>query len=132
MLIFVHNLSYEFQWICHKFEWKSIFARKERKPMKALTKNGIEFRCSYILSGCSLEKVGKDLQKYKVEKLVGNLDYEKIRSSITPMSDEEISYCINDILVVMSYIQEQKEYYKKLTRLPLTNTGRVRRLTQQN
>ena len=132
LMIFVHNLSYEFQWICHKFEWSNIFARKERKPMKAMTTQGLEFRCSYILSGCSLEKVGKDLQKYKVEKLVGNLDYEKIRSSITHMTDEEISYCINDILVVMAYVQEQKEYYKKLIRIPLTNTGRVRRLTQQN
>lgn len=132
LIIYVHNLSFEFQWICHKFTWASIFARAERKPMKALTTQGIEFRCSYILSGCSLEKVGEDLQKYKVEKLVGNLDYNKLRLPITKLSKKELQYCINDVLVVMAYIQEQKEYYKKLIKIPLTNTGRVRKLMQGN
>lgn len=128
IIIYVHNLSYEFQWICKKFKWVNIFARDKREPMKCVTDRGLEFRCSYLLSGCSLEKVGKDLQKYKVKKLVGNLDYSILRGKNTPLTKEELDYCINDVKVVVAYVQEQKEYYGKLTKIPLTNTGRVRKL----
>ena len=60
------------------------------------------------------------------EKLVGNLDYSKIRHSKTPLTDEELAYCINDVKVVMSYIQEKIEMDGDITRIPLTNTGYVR------
>lgn len=128
VVVWIHNLAFEFQWFCKKFNWSNIFAREKRKPMKATTFDGVEFRCSYMLSGCSLEKVGKDLQKYKVNKLVGNLDYKLVRGPKTYLSDNELKYCINDVLVVCGYIWEQMEYYGKLTKLPLTNTGRVRKL----
>lgn len=131
IIIWVHNLAFEFQWIQKLFSWKYVFARDERKPMKAVTLDGIEFRCSYILSGVSLAKVGEDLQKYKVKKLVGSLDYKLPRHSKTPLTEQEMAYCINDVLVVNAYIREQIEYYKRITWLPLTNTGRVRKLCKK-
>lgn len=68
LVIYVHNLSFEFAFLSHVLEWESVFAREERKPIKALTTDGIEFRCSYFLSGLSLEKIGENLQKYPVRK----------------------------------------------------------------
>ena len=124
--IYVHNLAYEFQFIRYWFRWESIFAREERKAFKANTDDGFEFRCSYALSGCGLEQVGKNLLKYKVDKKVGDLDYSVIRTPETPLTDKEIGYCVNDVLVDMAYIQECIERFGDITKIPMTKTGIVR------
>ena len=126
LIVYVHNLSYEFQFIRKLFHWHKVFAIDDRKPIYAVTMNGIEFRCSYILSGYSLETVGKNLKKYPVEKKTGDLDYSLIRHSKTPLKEKEIGYILNDALVVMSYIKEEMERLGNITRIPLTKTGYVR------
>lgn len=130
---YVHNLSYEFQFIRKMLEWVNVFSTDTRKPIKALCNLGIEFRDSYILSGYSLETVGKNLQKYQVKKLVGFLDYDKIRTPKTDLTEKEIEYCVNDVLVVMAYIQEYIEQMNnKITNIPLTQTGLVRKFCRKN
>lgn len=126
LVCYIHNLGYEFQFMRRYFEWHKIFALEERRPIYALTEEGIEFRCSYLLSGYSLAKLGENLLKYKVHKMVGDLDYNLIRHSRTKLTDKEIQYCINDVLVVMNYIQEKLETESKICYIPKTNTGYVR------
>lgn len=126
LIMYVHNLAFEFQFIRKRLEWDTVFSIEQRKPLYALTTGGIEFRDSYLLSGYSLAKLGDNLQKYHVRKLVGNLDYSKIRHSKTPMTEKEIAYCENDVLVVSAYIQEEIEKAGNIARLPLTKTGYVR------
>lgn len=126
LIVYVHNLSFEFQFMRHWFIWKNVFSISPRTPVYALTVNGIEFRCSYILSGYSLEKIGSDLKTYKVKKLVGNLNYDLIRHSLTPLTDKEIAYCVNDVKVVMAYIVECMEHDGNIAKIPLTKTGYVR------
>ena len=134
LIIYVHNLSYEFQFMRKWLDWQKdksgndvVFSLKERRPIYALTSSGIEFRCSYILSNYALAYIGaKLLLKYTIDKKVGDLDYNKARNSKTVLTSTELSYCISDIQVVMSYIQEQIEQYGGIDKLPLTNTGRVR------
>ena len=127
LLVYIHNLAFEFQFICKRFNWLNIFATDERKPLYALTDIGIEFRCSYLLSGFSLAKVGEHLQKYKINKLSGEeFNYKLLRNAKTKLSALEYQYCINDVRVVMSYIQELIETYGNITKLPLTKTGFVR------
>ena len=123
----VHNLSYEFQFIRKRFEWANVFAVKERSPVYARTKTGIEFRCTLTLSGYSLAKVGEHLRKYPVRKMVGDLDYLKIRHSGTPLTDAEWGYIVNDGLIVSAYLEELIEENKLITRIPLTKTGFVRK-----
>lgn len=125
LIVYVHNLAYEFQWIRYMFTWDKVFAIKNRRPVYAIS-GGIEFRCSYFLSNASLETVGKNLVKYPVQKLVGNLDYKKVRHSGTPITEKELDYGINDVRVVMSYIQEKIENDGSIAEIPLTNTGYVR------
>lgn len=127
LVVYVHNLAYEFQYIRKRFTWHNVFSGDIRKPIYAVTTTGVEFRCSYYLSGYSLETVGKNLHKYKVEKLVGGLDYDKLRHSYTPLTENEMQYCINDVYVVMSYIKEQIEDVGNITHLPITKTGYVRK-----
>ena len=126
LVCYIHNLGYEFQFMRRFFEWHKIFALEERRPIYALTEDGIEFRCSYLLSGYSLAKLGENLLKYKVKKMVGDLDYNLIRHSRTKLTDKELQYCINDVLVVMNYIQEKLETESKICYIPKTNTGYVR------
>lgn len=127
LLVYVHNLSYEFQFMRKYFNWVEFFAIDERTPIKICSENGIEFRDSYILSGYNLKKTGEQLHKYNIKKLTGDLDYDKIRTPKTELTDTEMMYCVHDVLVVVAYIQEQIEQYdNNITRIPLTNTGRVR------
>lgn len=126
LVIYVHNLSYEFQFICKRFEWEKVFAIDNRKPVYATTTNGIEFRCSYLLSGYSLAKLAQNLTIIKIEKLVGDLDYSLLRHSYTPLTTKEKGYCVNDVKIVMAYIYERIQLDGGITRIPLTKTGYIR------
>lgn len=132
LIIYVHNLSYEFQFIRGLFDWDKVFSIDLRKPIYAITKQFIEFRCSYLLSGYSLAKLGEQLLKYKVQKKTGDLDYSLLRHTETELTLAEIGYCVNDVRVVMAYIQERIEEYKGLTRLPITKTGFVRKYCRKH
>lgn len=126
LIIYVHNLGYEFQFFRKHFKWEKVFAIKERTPIYAIDYRGICYKCSYILSGYSLQKVGENLQRHKVRKLVGDLNYNLVRHSETPLTVHEIMYCVNDVLVVCAYIQEEIENCGGIDRIPLTQTGYVR------
>ena len=126
IVIYVHNLSYEFQFMQHLFEWTNVFALEERKVCYAVS-GGFEFRCSYILSGYSLAKVGENLKKYPAKKMVGDLDYSKIRGNLTPLTEKEMGYIDNDVVVVLNFIREEIENNGSILNIPLTKTGYVRR-----
>ena len=132
ILLFCHNFAYEFQWIRTFFDWHKVFAIDKRKPIYGITTTGIEFRCSYILTNYSLEKLGEQLHKYKVKKLVGALDYSLLRHPETYITKKEYDYLICDNLVVMAYIQEQIEKEKYIHKIPLTCTGYCRRFVRKN
>ena len=125
-IIYVHNLGYEFQFMRKFFNWVNVFSVDDRKPIKALCDKGIEFRDSYILSGYSLAKTAENLTSHKIKKLLGDLDYKLVRTSETYLSPEELAYCNNDVEIVLDYINEQITQYGDITKVPLTNTGRVR------
>ena len=128
LIIYVHNLSYEFQFMRKWFTWDKVFAVETRRPAYAIMSNGIEFRCSYLLSNYKLAYIGENLlSRYLVQKDVGALDYSKIRHYLTPLTQEEIWYSVHDVQVVTSYIQEKIENEGNITHIPLTNTGYVRR-----
>lgn len=130
VIMYVHNLGYEFQFIRKRFLWYQdrVFSVKERRPAYALSQLGIEFRCSYLLSNYSLAYIGSELlTKYKVTKKLGLLDYSKVRNFITPLTKDEIRYQLDDVRVVAAYIQEKIESDGSIIKIPLTNTGYVRR-----
>ena len=127
IICWVHNLKYEFQFLQYKFTWNDIFAIDALTPVQAVADCGIEFRCSYIQSGKSLAKLGEDLTKYKLPKLVGDLDYKKLRHWKTHLTDKEMEYCRNDVLILNGYIQELKDKGENISNILLTKTMYVRR-----
>lgn len=127
LIIYVHNLGYEFQFMRKHFEWTDVFAVKERRPVHATMPNGIEFKCSYILSNYALAYIGKKLiKRYRVQKDVGSIDYSLVRHWLTNLTDTEIWYNVHDVQVVCSFIQEKIENEGGINKIPLTNTGYVR------
>lgn len=130
VIIFIHNLSFEFQFFRKYFDWLNVFATRSRNPIKALTSYGIEFRDSLILSGYKLANVAKNLTSHKIPKMVGDLDYSLVRTKDTTFSEKELGYMLNDVRILIAYIDEQREEYGDITKIPLTNTGRVRRFVR--
>lgn len=130
-IVFIHNLSYEFQFLRSQFNFKDVFARTQRKVMKAsLEDYNIEFHCSYMMTNISLEKLA-DTFKLPIKKLVGNLEYDIIRVPTTKLSDNELAYCENDCLVIYHYISLELKEYITVNKIPITSTGKVRRELQQ-
>lgn len=130
LVIYVHNLAYEWQFIKNYMEWESAFAvGGERRIARAVSTLGIEFRCSYFLTNKSLQAVGSDVG---VDKMVGDLDHTRIRNSITPLSDEEMGYIENDVRILTEFernalARESDDIEKALRTIPTTKTGYVRR-----
>lgn len=126
-IVFVHNLSYEFQFLRNKFRFSSVFARKSRKLIKCeMLDFNIEFRCSYMMTNVALERL-PSIYGLNVQKLVGNLDYNVPRNNKTVLTEKELAYCENDCLVVYEYIKSERERYGKISKIPLTATGHVRK-----
>lgn len=135
LICLVHNLSMEFQYIRKLFEWSKVFSIDTRKPVYAINSNGIEFRCSYILTNMSLAKVAENLttpEYADLKKLVGDLDYSKPRHTKTVITDKELDYCMNDVLILNAFQYEQLQREKKMFNIPLTCTGYARRFCRKN
>lgn len=127
LVVYVHNLAYEFQFMRYLFDWHDVFAVAKHKPIRATTTSGIEFRDSYVLSGQSLASTARNLTKHTIEKMEGDLDYSLIRHHNTPLTDEEIGYCDNDIHILTAYVTEEMELAGDIAKIPMTNTQRVRK-----
>lgn len=150
LVIYVHNLAYEFMFMKDFLHIESLFAREAHKAIKLLAclesdyekvinKIGdvsretstipfFEFRCSYFLSNMSLIKFCENSKFCTHYKLVDTYDYRKIRTPITPMTDEELAYCYNDVKgleeCILSKLDDEGD---TLATIPLTSTGYVRR-----
>ena len=129
LLMYVHNLPFEFQFIRGYFHFTDCMSKSQRQVYKVFFDQfGIEMRDSYALSGMSLAKTAENLTEHKIKKLKGDLDYRPVRFPSTKLTDAELAYCFNDVKIICCYIEEQiKMYDGDITKIPLTNTGRVRR-----
>lgn len=129
-IIYIHNLSYDFQFIRNYITDFEVFARSPRQPLTAYTPTyNAEFRDSLALTNCKLEQL-TDVFKLPVRKKSGDLDYNIIRNSKTPLTDNELEYVEYDALVVYYLIKTFKIQYEHVCKIPLTQTGIVRRECQ--
>ena len=130
-ILFIHNLGFEFQALWSVVRIKSVMSRKSRKLMTCeLEDYNMQLRCTMMMSNAKLEKLPK-LYMLPVEKKVGDLDYNKIRTPITPLTDKELGYCEFDCLVTYWYVKRELEVYQRVDKIPITSTGKVRKQLQR-
>lgn len=130
LVIFVHNLSYEFQFLTgiYEFNDKEVFAMDSRKVLKCDMYDHFEFRCSYLQTNMSLDEF---THKMGVEhsKLSGaEFEYSKQRYPWTELTEAELQYCFNDVIGLVEAMRVQMDLeHDTFYTLPLTSTGYVRR-----
>lgn len=122
--IFVHNLSFEWNWL-DGLTWDKVFAKSPHKPIKASCKEfpNIEFLCTLSLENMSLADWGETLG---IPKLVGYLDYNRMRTPLTPLTKEELEYGQRDLEVMYAGLKRELETYQSVWKLPMTSTGKIR------
>ena len=126
MVFYVHNLGYEFQFLraIHDFTEDEVFCLTGRKVAKCEIGSRFEFRCSYVLTNMSLREF---LKKMGVEHQKAELDYSVRRFPWTPLTDQELEYCIIDVLGLYEALRKMfKADGNTLANVPLTSTGYVR------
>lgn len=130
IIIWVANLGFEFQFIRHWLNITQIFAKEVRKPLHFTVDDCIEFRDCLAVSGGSLASLAKD---YCItQKLVGDLDYSIIRNNETLLTQEELQYCINDVVILSEWSDYIFETYAEPQKyIPLTKTGILRKQIKQ-
>lgn len=132
IIIWIHNIAYDFNFFRLYFKWAEMVLMDKHKPLYCCTDEGIEFRCTYLLSGKSLEAVANSSIEKIFEKKVGDLDYDVIRTSNTELTEEELGYCVNDVLTMNQYLYEIRTYntlglkIRSMGDIPYTKTGVVR------
>lgn len=136
LLCFIHNASYEWQFI-HKHltfaidkkhdNQPRVFAVEERKIVYFEIIQHIEFRDSYILTQRPLEKL-PSAYNLETKKLVGNVDYTQIVSRETLLDNKTLAYAINDVQILSEFFRKYvcTQFFRKNKKLPLTATGIVR------
>lgn len=132
LVCYIHNFSYEFQFLYSWIKLTNVFAIDKRKPLKAISKDfNIEFRCSYLLSNMNLKKFIENTPNAHYYKGSGDLDYKKVFTPKTSLTMSELGYCYNDVMgLYEAIIYLLKE--DTLTTIPLTSTGYVRRECRNN
>lgn len=129
LVVYVHNASADLQFLQSWIPFKEIKAISERKILSAVTYEGVEFRCSYLLSNMSLKKF---LENMKVEhQKLPDYDYDGIRTPDSILTDEEMAYAENDVIGLYEaiHIRMEKDGDDIIT-IPATATGYVRRFVR--
>lgn len=108
-LIYIHNFSYEFsffqnlKFIREYFSNENLMAIDTRQPFKLLCDN-IEFRCSYKLTGLSLENIGKNLG---LKKLVNEKEYDVQFTPLSKLPTNEYVYNERDVDITLLAVLNQ-------------------------
>lgn len=129
VVCYIHNASFEFQFIrgIYPFTPKEVFVMDRRKIARFEMYGAVEFRCSYIHSNMSLDQFTKKMG-CTVRKLTGEFDYSKRRFPWTELTEDELMYCVNDVISLCEAIEiEMRVDGDNLETIPLTSTGYVRR-----
>ena len=129
LMIYVHNLSFEFTWLkgLYKFKPDEVFSIESRKVLRCTMWDHFEIRCSYLLTNMNLDTFTKKMGV--THKLSGEeFNYNKKRYPWTYLTDRELEYCITD---VKALVEALKVYYAiegdNFYTIPFTSTGFVRR-----
>lgn len=131
IVFYVHNLSFEFQFLrgIYPFQPDEVFCMDSRKILYcSMFGEKIVYRCSYIHSNMSLAEYTKKMGVEHVKLSGADFDYRETRYPWTPLTDEQIDYCVHDVRGLVEALKKEMEVDgDTLITIPLTSTGYVRR-----
>lgn len=132
--IFIHNMGFEMTFLLPRLHQRGLiarlFAKAEREPLEVELVNGLIFRDSMALTNMGLAALAKAY--CRTQKMVGDLDYSVMRNSHTELTEKELEYCENDVLILSEYAEYlHNEYTRQGEKIPLTLTGIVRRMVKK-
>lgn len=128
IVVYVHNLSFEFQFLAgiYEFQPEEVFCIESRKILKCDMYGCLEFRCSYLHSNMSLDEFTRKMGVEHAK--LHDFDYNRFRGPWTALTDDELQYCVNDVQGLVEALKiEMKHDGDNLYSIPLTSTGYVRR-----
>lgn len=136
--VYIHNASYDLSYLIPYINMLPDFDYSNQgiieSPNKFLTyiRGSIEFRCSYLLSGMSLEKWSKEMN-VEHQKQIGLYDYDKVIYPDTELTENEQIYDKYDVLSMKECLFKQMEYHgDNISTIPLTSTGYIRRTLRRS
>lgn len=125
--VYIHKLSFEFVFLSGILDFLTgdVLCGEKRDIIKAYVKP-FEFRCSWKLTGVSLETL---TETYNVEhKKLKGYNYNKLRYPWTPLSKSEKKYLEHDVRGLIEVIGVQMSLYNDtIYTIPITKTGYTRR-----
>lgn len=135
IVAYIHNAPFEFQYLkgIYSFVPDDIFAVDSRKVVKFDMNGCFEYRCSYKLTNMSLKQFTHKFH-VKHEKLSGeDFDYSQERYYFTPLTEQEIAYCVHDVLGLVEALHALMDRDgDTLYTIPLTSTGYIRRMVKRS
>ena len=126
-IFWIHNASFEFTWLLNCFHPTKVFARKPHQLIY-FEYDSCMFRCTYMLSRQKLESIGENVG---FPKLVDQMDYDAIRHPASYLDPQILEYGIRDVEIVEKYVDKMRHEYELLQRIPLTQTGRPRKIVRK-
>ena len=138
LITFIHNASYDLSYLIPYINDLPDFDYSNQgiieSPNKFLTyvRGSLEFRCSYQLSGMSLEKWSKEMN-IEHKKQVGLYDYDAVLYPDSDLSEASKKYDLYDVLAMKECLEKQLSYHNdNLVTVPFTSTGYIRRTLRRS
>lgn len=135
---YFHNLSFDFSYL---LPWVQMYLPDYeehsglydgRNRIITYSQGAFEFRCSYLLSSCSLEKWGEEMNA-EHRKKVGLYDYDREVFQDTEIDEDSALYDEYDVLTMEDCLRAQMDAYgDTLASIPLTSTAYIRRILRNN
>lgn len=133
LITYIHNASYDLSYLAPYIQ--KFLPDKERRSglydgahkIIYYKQGGLEFKCTYLLSGQSLEKWSNDMD-VEHKKQVGLYDYDRIIYQDTEIDEASQIYDKYDVLAMQeSFDKQLRAHEDNITTVPLTSTGYPRR-----
>lgn len=136
--IYFHNASFDLSYLLPWVQMmlpgyetrKGIYDGRNR--IITYMQGPFEFRCTYLLSSCSLERWGEEMNA-EHRKKVGLYNYDKVLYQDSDLSKDEEAYDEYDVLCMEDSLRKQMEAYNDdLSSIPLTSTAYIRRILRNS
>ena len=124
-ICFIHNISFEWQFVRKEINITDVFLKSLREPLYFESGN-IKFLDSFQITHMSLAKLAK--RYCTTQKMVGDIDYTILRNTTDGknLTDKEMKYCENDVLILCEFAEYYFNRFLSNNELIYTETSIVR------